>query len=168
MGEVSPYSEDERAKAIERVIAGLSEGLTLAELCRGDGMPCRGSVYAWRDADPELAKRIAHARDLGFDAIAESALEIADDARNDWMERRNEDGSLGGAVLNGEHVQRSKLRIETRLKLLAKWSPKYADKIAHVGGGADDPAIRHALDLSNLTDDQKRALASIKLPGDVA
>ena len=48
-----------------------------------------------------------------------------------------------------------------------KWSAgkrkpkKYGDKVALVGGGADDDPIRHQLDPSNLTDEQLAALAGI-------
>ena len=39
-------------------------------------------------------------------------------------------------------MQHAKLRIDTRLKLLAKWNPrKWGDKLA-VGGAEDLPAIR--------------------------
>jgi len=66
---------------------------------------------------------------MGYDWMAEECLEIADDATNDWMEVYDEEGNVS-YKLNGEHVQRSKLRIETRLKLLAKFNPKkYSDKI---------------------------------------
>jgi hypothetical protein len=90
---------------------------------------------------------------MGFDAIAEEALEIADDGSNDWMERRRKDGSTE-EVVNSEHVQRSKLRIETRLKLLAKWSPKrYGDKQTHsIGGDPDAPAVQveHGVDAETM------------------
>jgi len=112
----------------KRIIEGLCDGVPLRELCRQDGMPNWRTVYEWISADEEFAARIAHARDLGFDAIAEEILDIADDGTNDWVERKRKDGSTD-VVLDSEHVQRSKLRIETRLKLLAKWSPKkYGDK----------------------------------------
>jgi hypothetical protein len=40
----------------------------------------------------------------------------------------------GREQLDREHVQRSKLRIETRLKLLAKWNPKkWGDKLELAG-----------------------------------
>lgn len=113
---------------IERVITGLAEGIPLRELCRQEGMPARRTVDDWREADPELSARIARAREKGFDAIAEDSLEIADDGRNDWVERQKDDGSTY-IDYNGDHVQRSKLRVDTRLKLLAKWDPKrYGDK----------------------------------------
>ncbi len=112
----------------KRIIEGLCDGVPLRELCRQEGMPNWRTVYEWISADEEFAARIAHARDLGFDAIAEEILDIADDGTNDWVERKRKEGRID-IVLDSEHVQRSKLRIETRLKLLAKWAPKkYGDK----------------------------------------
>ena len=59
------------------------------------------------------------------------------------MERLGEDGQGIGFQLNGEHVQRSKLRIETRLKLLAKWDPRrYGDRLALDHGVQDNLAER--------------------------
>lgn len=110
------------------IIEGLSEGVPLRQLCRLHGVS-KSTVYNWIEADEAFAGRIARARELGFDQIAEEALEIADDSRNDWVKRERVDGSVDDGV-DHEHVSRSKLRIETRLKLLAKWDPKrYGDKI---------------------------------------
>jgi hypothetical protein len=96
----------------ERIIEGLTDGVPLRVLCRQDDMPSWRTVYDWINADPSLASRVAYARDLGFEAIAEDILDIADDTP---------------AI--SEHVQRSKMRIDTRLKLLACWSPKrYGNK----------------------------------------
>lgn len=54
------------------------------------------------------------------------------------MERLGKDGQPVGWMLNGDHVQRSKLRIETRLKLLAKWNPKkWGDKLDLNHAGKD-------------------------------
>ena len=112
------------------IIEGLSEGIPLRQLCRLHGIS-KSTVYNWIEADEEFAGRIARARELGFDQIAEEALEIADDSRNDWVVREDgDDGEADANRLNHEHVSRSKLRIETRLKLLAKWDPKrYGDKL---------------------------------------
>jgi hypothetical protein len=89
--------------------------------------------------DPDLAAHIARAREVGYDAIAEECLQIADDGTNDWMEKLDKDGVPIGWQLNGEHVQRSKVRIETRLKLLAKWSNKYSDKTVITGDANGAP-----------------------------
>ena len=113
---------------VEQILDGIADGVPLREICRREGMPAWRTVYWWLSDDPDFSARFERAREIGFDAIAEEALEIADDGTNDWIERKRQDGSTE-EVLNGEHVQRSKLRIDTRLKLLAKWSPKkYGDK----------------------------------------
>jgi hypothetical protein len=74
---------------------------------------------------------------MGYDNIAEECLDIADNSNNDWMNRevRNARGQIEiQRVVDTEHIQRSKLRIETRLKLLAKWKPeKYGDKTIIAG-----------------------------------
>lgn len=122
----SRYTDEIAAEICER----LANGEPLRAICRDERMPAWRTVYLWISQDEAFAARIASARELGFDAIAEDALDIADDGRNDWMEKFDKEGESLGYLLNGEHVQRSKLRIETRLKLLAKWSPKkYGERI---------------------------------------
>lgn len=99
-------------------------------------MPAVRTVYDWRDKDEGFSADFGRARDDGFDAIAAECLRIAEDGTNDYVEKNRPDGSTYDAF-DSEHVQRSKLRIETRLKLLAKWDPRrYGDKLAL--GQADD------------------------------
>lgn len=126
-----PY---DREPIVEEICRRLSEGEPLRQICREEGKPNFSVIYAWMNEDAAIAQRIARAREIGHEHIFEGTLEIADDATNDWMESNAPDDV--GYKLNGEHVQRSKLRIETRLKLLAKWNPKkYGDKqqIEHSG-----------------------------------
>lgn len=126
----------DQAKA-DAICTRLAEGEPLREICRDADMPAWRTVYDWIEANSEFAARIARARTRGYDAIAEDVLEIADDSRNDWMDKRAEEGDEKAGQFNGEHVQRSKLRIDTRLKLLAKWDPKrYGDKV-ELGGSLD-------------------------------
>lgn len=125
-----------------RIIEGLCDGVPLRELCRQEGMPSWRAVYDWIAADADFASRIAHARDLGYDAIAEDILDIADDGTNDYVQRKRQDGSTD-TVIDSEHVQRSKLRIETRLKLLAKWNPKkYGEKQTVDVGNKEGEALK--------------------------
>ena len=97
---------------LDELIEWISDGKTLRAFCRQDGYPSKSSIYRMiddlKETDPELSGRIARARDEGHDAIADECVEIADTA---------EDANLG------------KLRVWTRLQLLAKWNPKkYGDK----------------------------------------
>jgi hypothetical protein len=129
----------------------IANGEPLRAICREDGMPSWVTVYDWINKDESFALRFARARDLGADAIAESTLEIADDATNDWMERLDKDDVPVGYQVNGDHIQRSKLRIETRLKLLAKWNPKkYGERLALAG----DPSSPLVVQLVRYGDDQ--------------
>jgi hypothetical protein len=60
--------------------------------------------------------------------MADELLEIADDGSNDWMIRQH--GADQSYAPNGEHIQRSRLRLDTRKWLLLKALPKiYGDKL---------------------------------------
>jgi hypothetical protein len=127
----------------------LSEGIPLRQICReNEGFPAWRTVYDWMKRDPDLTAAIAHARDMGYDAMAEECLDIADNAGNDWMERLDAEGIPVGWQVNGENIQRSKLRIETRLKLLAKFNPKkYGDKVVHSGDDENPVVIENNLNV---------------------
>jgi hypothetical protein len=97
-------------------------------ICRDKGMPDPSTVWDWQQGDSERARdvsqRIARARDEGFDAMAREALAIADDGTRDYVLGEN------GVLVDHDHIQRSKLRVDTRLKLLSKWDPKrYGEKV---------------------------------------
>lgn len=113
----------------------VASGIPLRQVCRREGMPSRTALVKFMqdDTDPLLQRdrlaRYARARTIGFDDLAEEALEIADDGSNDYMERER-DGSTE-VVLDREHIQRSKLRFDARMKLLSVWDPqRYGDRLA--------------------------------------
>ncbi len=82
--------------------------------------------------------------------MADETVEISDDGRNDWMERQSEEDKER-YVLNGEHVQRSRLRVDTRKWLLSKALPKmFGDKITQELTGKDGGPITTA----DLTDQE--------------
>jgi hypothetical protein len=79
-------------------------------------------------------EQYARARESQADYYAEEIIQISDDGTNDWMERRSEAekgaGVDTGWVLNGEHVQRSRLRVDARKWYAGKLAPKkYGDKL---------------------------------------
>ena len=125
---------------IPEICDWIAAGKTLREYCRQEGKPSYGLVYDWMERDEDFNSRFARARESGEDVIAQECLAIADDGTNDWNEYFDKEGAVLGWKLNGEHVQRSKLRVDTRLKLLSKWNPKkYGDKVEQYisgpGGG---------------------------------
>lgn len=103
----------------EEIMAWIAEGKPLREYCRQEGKPCKDVVYRWLDADHEFQRLFARAREQGEDEIALDALRIADDTSNDTLT-----DDKGNERPNSEWIARSRLRVETRLKLLAKWNPK--------------------------------------------
>ena len=125
MARTPRYNQDIIKPEILEWIAG---GNTLREFCRQDRKPSFREVYNWLEEDKDFAARFTRARVCGADVMAEECIEIADDGSNDFIKRKDRAGN-DITVLSVEHIQRSKLRIETRLKLLAKWFPQaYGDK----------------------------------------
>lgn len=99
----------------------------MREICREPGLPSWRTVYAWRNEDKDFATRFAHAREIGFDAIAEEALRIAD---TPLMGEETEVNGSNIKTRRRDMVEHRKLQIETRLKLLAKWDPtRYGERL---------------------------------------
>jgi len=135
-----PYPTKRTPEVVAEILRRLGEGEPLAAICRDEGMPSTTVWGDWRRADEALDIAHARARDDGYDKIASDALEIADNGSNDWMAANDPENP--GFALNREHIQRSKLRVETRLKLLAKWDPKrYGDKLDMTSGGEKLPTM---------------------------
>lgn len=117
-----------RTQEIEdALILWISEGKTLRDYCRQEGVPRWRTIYDWLDSDPEFSARFARARDMGADAIAEEALAIADTPMEGQITTVDSDGTT---IKTEDMLGHRKLQVETRLKLLAKWHPKkYGDKL---------------------------------------
>lgn len=113
----------------------MSEGLSLKTICKDETMPLARTVYEWIEGIQQFRHNYARATNERGAAIFEESLDIADDGSNDWMVREGKDGATGWA-LNGEHVNRSRLRVETRKWFLSRMDPKkYGDKqhVEHSG-----------------------------------
>lgn len=124
---------------MDRIIEEMSEGTTLSDICRQEGMPKRRTVYDWIREDKEFAAAMDVARDFGADAIAEEALRIADTTEEGIeLEVSGTGDKQETKEKRGDMLGHRKLRVETRLKLLAKWHPKkYGEKVTqeHTGPG---------------------------------
>jgi hypothetical protein len=94
-----------------------------------DDMPDKVTINIWRRKYPEFRSQYAQAKCEQIEFLTEDILDIADDSRNDWMESLNDDGNFQGYKVNGDHIQRCKLRVDTRKWLASKLAPKiYGDK----------------------------------------
>jgi hypothetical protein len=95
-------------------------------------MPAVATVSDWKARYPGFSVSIAGAREEGFDAIAAQVLPIADNLEEDPQSRR--------------------VRIEARLKLLAKWDyRRYGDRV-----GLDVATETKFIPLDELADKVRR------------
>lgn len=132
MGRPSKYNQ----KVADVICAGLSAGMSLRKVCREEDMPDITTVMRWMYVHDDFRQQYARAKEQGSEAWAEEILEIADDGTNDYMEDDYMKGKSPGWSVNGENIQRSKLRVDTRKWLMSKLvAKKYGDKIDVTSGG---------------------------------
>jgi hypothetical protein len=144
------------------ILLALSLGTPLSVAARAHGLAAR-TVNHWGSEDPEFGEDLAGARSLGWDALAHECLAIADDSRNDYVEALRDDGTPMGYRFDAENVNRSRLRIETRLRLLRQWdSGRYGEQPKSVKVEATVTEVRrHVVDPRLLDDAQRAALRSL-------
>jgi hypothetical protein len=122
------------------ILQAVMMGMSLRQICECDDMPSRRSVTLWLAEDDSFSRQYARAWTLSADVDFDDMYEIADDGRNDWMEVYDKDGDAIGWKLNGESVQRSRLRVDQRKWAASKKAPKkYGDKLDLTVGGGDKP-----------------------------
>lgn len=120
-----PYDPEVGDKICDRI----SDGRSLRSICADDDMPSKVTVFKWLRLNEEFANQYTKARQEQAETMADDMLDIADDGTNDYVTRTRPDGSEYEAF-DAEHVQRSRLRIETRKWIASKLKPKkYGDKV---------------------------------------
>jgi hypothetical protein len=85
----------------------------------------RGNFYVWLDkyGTKEQQDQYTRAQELRQEAVFEDCLEIADHTGNDTKIKRSRGGDEYEEP-NHEWITRSKLRVDTRLKMLERMNPK--------------------------------------------
>lgn len=113
----------------------MAEGKSLRAACKEMGLS-ESSVRYHLNKDEEAFAHSARARELGCDALADECLEIAD-GEGDPQDKR--------------------IKIDTRIRLIGKWSQRYSDKLTV----KNDTTITHKYDLDKLSDERLADLESI-------
>jgi hypothetical protein len=119
----------------------IKEGESIRNISRRKDMPSRPTIYSWiNDLDHPFSSQYARAREIGYLKMAEELLDIADDGANDFYDKELDSGKTI-QVVDHEHIQRSRLRVDTRKWILSKMLPKiYGDKVtAQVSGPEGGP-----------------------------
>lgn len=140
----------EKAK---RVLDAISEGTTVTGIAKKLGFPRKyiyqwqgeqeGRKFKWGGQEQDFKGHFARAKEMGFDAIADEAMDIADDFELVTVEETTE-GEKGFCRKRKslDTTEQRKLKIWTRLQLLAKWSNRYSDKQKVELTGKDGGAIQ--------------------------
>lgn len=125
-GRPSDFTQEMADLICERI----ADGDSLRSICDDENMPSKSAVFRWLAAEPLFRDQYAHARDAQAESYFDDIRDIADDGRNDWMEKKNADGESIGWQENGEAIRRSQLRIDARKWMAGKLKPKkYGDKL---------------------------------------
>jgi hypothetical protein len=126
VGRPSSYKPEQAAEICDRI----AQGESLRHICMLPRMPSKPTVLRWLEQFPEFRTHYAHARELQADHFLEQIQEIAHDGRNDWEVLESERTGQDRIVLNAEHVQRSRLRVDTLKWVMSKLAPKkYGEKL---------------------------------------
>lgn len=136
-GRPSEYTKEIADEICERI----AEGESLRRICLSEHLPNRKTIFHWllNDTHPGFCDQYRMARDMQAENFADEMNDIADDGSNDYMENVDDQGAVIGYKLNGEHINRSRLRIDTRKWIASKLKPKkYGDKI-ELSGDAEAP-----------------------------
>ncbi len=121
----------------------LAGGESLRQICEDADMPAKSTVMKWALENKDFSDQYARARALLMEHWSDDLIDIADDGTNDYVQRTGDDGEVISHSLNNEHIQRSKLRVDTRKWIMSKLAPKrYGDKTTSVVEGPDGGPVQ--------------------------
>lgn len=126
---VKHWTTERIDKAIKIILARISDGESVRQILSTDRdkeiLPSRPVFGEWLANNKGYATRYARACEDRAELIFEEILEIADDDNADLSM-----GEDGAPRVDGQAVQRSKLRVDARKWILSKMQPaKYGDKL---------------------------------------
>lgn len=121
---------------LETVCQRLAEGKSLRQIAR-EMDKAESTVRYYLAKSEEAFAHSARAKELGCDALADECLEIADDPTIDVAEKR--------------------VRIDTRIRLIGKWSQRYSDKVTV----KSETTVTHKHDLNSLDTGELEQLEAI-------
>lgn len=132
MGRPSTFTQE----VADEICLRIASGETLRSMT-GDNLPDQRTIFRWLAANDGFRQQYARAKEAQAEVLAEEILEIADDGTNDYI--KTDDGE----IVNHEHINRSRLRVDSRKWLLSKLLPKkYGDRIQQDIGGPNGEALK--------------------------
>lgn len=117
-------------KIADTICKKLEEGESLNAICKTLPKVCRATVYNWLSDEKhtEFLDKYTQARERQAETFIDQCVDIADDKSNDTILVEGKDGNEYERV-NHDHINRSRLRVDTRIKIAEKMAPrKYSAK----------------------------------------
>ena len=113
----------ELAEEICYAVSCSSKGIK--QLCKEyENWPSHDTIYSWLAKHKDFSDSYMRAKCLQVQVIVDEILEISDDTSSDTI--INDDGK---STVNHEHINRSRLRVDSRKWVAAKLCPRlYGDK----------------------------------------
>ncbi len=131
------YSEKEKEESFNSILMEIESGQAVRNILRSEDKPSSQTFFKWLEEDEAKSKRYARACELRADAIFEDILAISDDNSKDII-TYDLDG-IEVEKVDHEHIQRSRLRVDSRKWMAGKLNPKkYSDRMLH-GNDPDNP-----------------------------
>lgn len=149
------YSLEAKAEIIDYVLEQIAHGRALSRILKEDeGMPSITCFWRWIDEDKDLEQKVERAREIGASTILDEIVEIADTDNADAYVEYDKDGTAR-AKIDGEAIQRSKLRVYAREKYAQMIAPRrYGAKLDLSSGG-------EPLKPAQLTDNRVQAIVGL-------
>jgi len=139
----------DKESVLDEMLTRMANGESLNSICNDSHMPSRGLVYYWKAANPSFAERFARAQESQAHCLLDDTIAIADGLT-----------LVDDPVMNSALINQAKMRIDTRLRAIAKMAPdKFGDKIQHTGANGGPIQIAAVtIDARSLAPDQRDAL----------
>ena len=109
----------------DKILNLMVDGLSLKTICKDPKMPHRATVFRWlaKEEYKEFCDMYTRAREAQAEMLADEIVDIADDSNGDVI------ATESGIKIDGDCVQRAKLRIHARQWYAGKLKPRsYGDK----------------------------------------
>ena len=145
------YSIEEKQKIFDEICEIIVNGKSLRSALTKVNISAQ-TFFVWMREDDSKSKQYAQATTERAEMMFEDMFEIADDSQGDFDTVDLGDG-ITSEKFNSEHVQRSRLRVDTRKWALSKMMPKkYGDKIDLT---TDGQKLDSAVTIFQIPDDKR-------------
>lgn len=125
-GRPTVFTRTRKQEFCDRLIAGES----VREICASNWMPWESDIYRKHlRNDASFREQYTQARADSLERWEDEIIEISDDSSNDYIDRMTKNGEIV-TVVDTDHINRSRLRVDSRKWLMSKRLPKkYGDRV---------------------------------------